>query len=132
MRQFAVVTALLPDGRAQVSVCRKSACAGDCHSCGGCGAVSQTLTVIADNPLGAPPGARVFIETPGNTVLRAAALIYLLPLVLFLTAYLLAMPLGAWAAAVGAGAFALGCLPAVWYDRRRRSRPIPYQIVEAL
>ena len=43
MRTKATVNALLPDGRVEVLIARKSACSGDCHKCAGCGAVEQTL-----------------------------------------------------------------------------------------
>lgn len=131
MRSKATVKRLLPHGRAEVSVVRESACSGDCHHCAGCGAVRQTLTVQAENPISAQPGSLVYVESSGKTVLRAAALVYVLPLALFLAGYLTADALlhrGAfWCGAVG---FVLGLLPAFWYDRRVRRRPPVYRIVE--
>ena len=59
MRSKATVKRLLPHGRAEVSVVRESACSGDCHHCAGCGAVRQTLTVQAENPISARPGSLV-------------------------------------------------------------------------
>ncbi len=129
MRRKATVAALLPDGRAELLVSRKSACSGDCHSCGGCGAIEQTLRLTARNPVGARQGDIVWLESGSRTVLTSAALLYLLPLLLFFAGYLAATPLGSWAAAVGAGGFALGLLPAFWYNRRLKMHPPDYTIV---
>lgn len=129
MRAQATVEALLSDGRATLLVSRKSACSGDCHKCGGCGMVEQTLRVTAKNPLGAQRGDIVWIESESGAVLRSAALLYLLPLPLFLAGYLAAYPLGAWAAAFGAAGFVLGLLPAFAYNRRLKKHPPAYTIV---
>lgn len=130
MQQRATVTRLLPDGRAELTVRRKSACSGDCHQCGGCGAVEQMFCLTAENPIGARAGDRVIVESAPTVVLTAAALVYLLPLAAFLVGYLATMPLGAWAFAVGAAGFALGLLPAFAYDRRVRRHPPRHTIVE--
>ena len=122
MRTKATVDSLLPDGRAEVLIARKSACSGDCHKCGGCGAVEQTLRVAAENPVDAKRGDIVWLESESRTVL------YLLPLLLFLIGYLAAYVLGGWSAAIGAGGFLLGLLPAVLYDRRLKKRPPAYTI----
>ena len=99
MRTKATVEDLLPDGRAALLVARESACSGECHKCGGCGAAEQTLRVTAQNPVGARRGDIVWLEMRSAAVLRGAALLYLLPLALFLAGYLAAYSLGAWAAA---------------------------------
>lgn len=131
MRQTARVTALLPQERAEVAVERKSACSGDCHQCAGCGAVKQMVRVVAENPIHAQPGELVCIESGGGTVLRAAALVYLLPLALFLAAYLAAQALASGGAGWwGLAGFALGLVPAFLYDRHVRRRPPVYRIVE--
>lgn len=129
MRTKATVDALLPDGRAEVLIARKSACSGDCHRCGGCGAVEQTLRVTAENPMDAKRGDIVWLESESHTVLLSAALLYLLPLLLFLVGYLAAYSLDRWAAAVGAGGFVLGLVPAVLYDRRLKKHPPDYTII---
>lgn len=129
MRQKATVDRLLPDGRAELTVVRQSACSGDCHTCGGCGTVKQTLRLTADNPIGAKSGERVWVESSGAPVLKGAVLVYLLPLALFLAAYLAALPLGAWAFAVAAGAFAVGFLPALAYNRKIKREPPIYTVV---
>ena len=92
MTQNAIVTKLLPDGYALVSVQRESACGGNCASCGGC-ASPQVLTVRAKNGACAAIGDRVVIESRSSQILRAAALVYLLPLVLLFLGYFLASAL---------------------------------------
>ena len=87
MQQKAKVQRLLPDGRAELTVVRKSACSGDCGSCGGCGAVEQSLCITADNPIRAGVGDVVYVESATGLILKAAALVYLLPLMLFLAGY---------------------------------------------
>lgn len=129
MQRKATVQAILPDGRAELAVQRESACSGDCHHCGGCGTVGQTLRLTAENPIGAQKGDIVLISSESKPVLRAAALVYTLPLVLFLTGYLLSMRLGAWAAAIGAGGFLIGLVPAFAYNRRVRKQPPVYTII---
>lgn len=129
MRTRATVDLLLPSGRAELLIARQSACSGDCHKCGGCGAVEQTLRVTAGNPVNAKCGDIVWLESESRTVLLSAAMLYLLPPVLFLIGYLAAYPLGRWAAAVGAGSFLLGVIPAVLYDRHLKKRPPDYTIV---
>lgn len=104
------------DGTAQVACLRESACSGDCHKCAGCGAVQQTMIVTARNPIGARPGDMVTIVSETGPVLKAAAVLYLLPLVLFVAGYLVGMQwkLGG---LLGVAGFALGILLAVAYDR---------------
>ena len=129
MQRKATVDRILPHGKAELIIRRESACSGDCHKCAGCGAVEQTLRLTADNHLGAKKGDIVWIESESRVVLKGAALVYLLPLLLFLTGYLAACPLGGWAAAVGGGGFALGLIPALIYDRRVKNSPPDYRII---
>ncbi len=129
MQRKATVQAILPDGKAELAVQRESACSGDCHHCGGCGTVGQTLRLTAENPIGAQKGDIVLIASESAPVLWAAALIYALPMLLFLAGYLLSMRLGAWAAAIGAGGFLIGLLPAFAYNRHVKNQPPAYQII---
>ncbi len=129
MRKKATVDRLLPNGKAELLVVRESACSGDCHKCAGCGSVKQTLRVTADNPISAQRGDVVYLEGDSAVVLKGAMLVYLVPLITFVAAYLAAMPLGAWAGAIGAAAFALGILPAFAYNRKMKNRPPSYTIV---
>ena len=129
MRQKATVESVRPDGTATLLVRRQSACSGDCHQCGGCGAVGQTLRICADNPIGAQAGEIVFVESSGKTVLSAAVLVYLVPLVLFVAGYLAATALQWRAGLVGGCCFAAGLLPAFAYNRRVKRHPPRQTIV---
>ena len=116
MQQTVKVFKCNEDGTAQVACLRQSACSGDCHKCSGCGAVEQTMLFEARNPVGAKPGEMVIVESESGPVLKAAAMLYMLPLVLFIAGYLLGMQwkLGG---LIGALAFALSICIIVAYDR---------------
>lgn len=117
MEQTVRVQAVYPDGTAKVVRFRESACSGDCHKCAGCGAQQQAVTFEAVNAIGAKPGDQVTVRTESAPVLAGAAVLYLMPLVLFFLGYLLG---SVWElGAVGGGAaFALGIALAAVYDRK--------------
>lgn len=106
------------DGTAQVLHIRQSACSGDCHKCSGCGAVQQKLVLDVYNGIGARPGDLVTIRAESGPVLAAAAMLYMLPLVLFFAGYLLGTVLWQKGALAGCLAFAAGIMLAAVYDRR--------------
>ena len=116
MQQLVKVLTCAPDGTAQVACLRQSACSGDCHKCSGCGAVEQTMIFTARNPIGARPGDTVTVESATGPVLKAAAVLYMLPLVLFIAGYLMGLQwnLGA---LIGGLAFALSIALIIAYDR---------------
>ena len=116
MQQMVKVLSCHSDGTAQVACLRQSACSGDCHKCSGCGAVEQTMVFTARNPIGARPGDTVTVESATGPVLKAAAVLYMLPLVLFIAGYLMGMQwnLGA---LIGGLAFALSIVLIIAYDR---------------
>ena len=116
MQQLVKVLSCNPDGTASVMLVRQSACSGDCHKCSGCGAVEQKMLLTANNPMGTKPGDLVNIESASGPVLRGAAILYLLPLALFIPAYLWGMQwrLGG---LTGLVAFGLGIGAAITYDR---------------
>jgi len=116
MQQLVKVLTCHDDGSAQVACLRQSACSGDCHKCSGCGAVEQTMIFTARNPIGARPGDTVTVESATGPVLKAAAVLYLLPLVLFIAGYLVGMQ---WALGglVGGLAFGLSIGLIIAYDR---------------
>ncbi|MCI9001794.1 MAG: SoxR reducing system RseC family protein [Oscillibacter sp.] len=125
MTQIATVERILDSGHAEISVPRKSACGHDCEECAGCGVTGAAVHARATNPIGASPGQKVVVESSTKKMLRIVALVYLTPILLFLTGYLGALALTAsvaiqyTAAALG---FALGIAVAVTYDRRLRAR----------
>ena len=96
LEQKVRIREILPDGTALVVHVRESACSGDCHKCAGCGAARETITFPAAS----------------GPVLRAAAVTYLLPLVLFFLGYAL------WGGWGGGAGFGLGVAGIVVYDRR--------------
>ena len=116
MQQKVRVLTNNPDGSAQVVYVRQSACSGDCHKCSGCGAVEQAMIFTARNPIGARPGDIVNVESATGPVLKAAAVLYMLPLVLFVAGYLVGMQwkLGGITGGIG---FVLGIGIAIAYDR---------------
>ena len=116
MQQLVKVLKCEPDGMAQVACLRQSACSGDCHKCSGCGAVEQTMIFTARNPIGARPGDMVTVESATGPLLKAAAVLYLLPLVLFIAGYLVGMQWGV-GGLVGAMAFAASIGLIIAYDR---------------
>lgn len=118
MEQTVKVRRLLPDGKAEVIRIRESACSGECHKCAGCGAAQQTMLFTAENPIGAEAGDMVVVTTETAPVLKAAAILYIMPLLLFLAGYIAGGCLGYGAGWLGAAGFLLGIAGVVWYDRR--------------
>ena len=116
MQQLVKVLTCAPEGTAHVACLRQSACSGDCHKCSGCGAVEQTMIFTARNPIGARPGDIVTVESATGPVLKAAAVLYMLPLMLFIAGYLVGMQwnLGA---LIGGLAFVLSIVLIIVYDR---------------
>lgn len=118
MEQLVRVKETYDNGTAQVVHVRESACSGDCHKCSGCGAAKETMTFLADNPIGARRGDLVRVESATGPVLKAAAVLYVIPLVLFFLGYLLGAALGNLGALMGCLAFAVGIVLVVVYDRK--------------
>ena len=76
------------------------------------------MMITAQNPIGAPVGSVVTIQSESAPVLKAAAVLYMLPLVLFFPGYILGAELWQLGGLVGGLAFALGIAGAVLYDRK--------------
>ena len=117
MEQLVKVRAVYGNGTAQVIHVRESACSGDCHKCSGCGAAKEAVLFTADNPIGAAPGDLVKVESSTAPVLKAAAVLYVLPLVLFFLGYYLGTLPGHFGALGGGLGFLLGVGIVVLYDR---------------
>lgn len=117
MEQIVRIRRLMDDRTAEVVCIRESACSGDCHKCSGCGAAQETLIFQAENPIGAKAGELVTVSSAGGPVIKAAAMLYVVPLVLFFAGYLIG---AAWdrGALTGCIGFALGIALAVLYDRK--------------
>jgi len=118
MQQLVRVKETGNNGMAQVIRIRESACSGDCHKCAGCGAQQQTMVFEAVNAIGAKPGELVTVESASGPVLAAAAVLYIVPILLFFPGYFLGEALWNMGALLGCMAFAAGIALAVVYDRR--------------
>lgn len=117
MEQVVKVREVHGDGTATVRHMRQSACSGDCHKCSGCGAAQEAIELNAVNAIGAAPGDFVTIEAATGPVLKAAAMLYMVPMVLFFLGYLLGAALWGMGGLVGCLFFLLGICLAVIYDR---------------
>ena len=117
MEQLVRVKETYPNGTAQVIHVRESACSGDCHKCSGCGAAKEAIVFTADNPIGACRGDLVQVRSETGPVLKAAVVLYMLPLVLFFAGYALGAALGISGGLFGGLAFVLSIVIIVVYDR---------------
>ena len=80
MEKIGIVSKLLNDGRAEVSVVREAACGGNCPSCEAC--IYQTeFSLIAENSIGAKPGQRVRVESETGKFFKIAFLVYIIPMI---------------------------------------------------
>ena len=118
MEQLVRVRETFDDGTALVVHVRESACSGDCHKCSGCGAAKETILIKAKNPIGAARGDLVKLESASGPVLKAAAVLYLLPMVLFFVGYYVGDMFLGLGTLVGCLAFAVSIALAVLYDRK--------------
>ena len=118
MDQLVRIREVYDDGTAQVICIRESACSGDCHKCSGCGAAKEAILLTVDNPIGAEVGDLVNLRSETGPVLKAAMVLYMMPLVLFFAGYGLAAALNMSGALFGSLAFAASIVLIVMYDRR--------------
>ena len=118
MEQLVRVKKVNPDGTATVFHLRQSACSGDCHKCAGCGAAQEAIELTARNPIGADIGDYVTVEAATGPVLKAAAVLYVVPMVLFFAGYLAGAVLWGRGGLAGCLAFLAGIGLAVVYDRK--------------
>lgn len=135
MTQEAVVTKLLPAGMAEVAVKRTTACGGNCGSCDSC-VFQNELKTPAVNKIQAKPGQKVLIQSQTSLIFKAAFLVYVLPLLLFLVGYFLSVVLSLGETAGIIFSFAgvvLGALIVVLSQRRIREKDkITFEIIEFL
>ena len=118
MEQLVRVREVYDNGTARVICIRESACSGDCHKCSGCGAAKETILLTVENPIGACVGDLVTIRSETGPVLKAAVVLYMLPLVLFFAGYALGAALDISGALTGSLAFVLSIALIILYDRR--------------
>ena len=117
MEQLVRVKKTFDNGMAQVIHIRESACSGDCHKCSGCGAAKEAIVFEAHNPIGAKTGDLVNVQSETGPVLKAAVVLYMLPLVLFFGGYAAGEVMGLSGALCGCLAFVLSVALIVVYDR---------------
>ena len=122
LEQIVRVKKVNPDGTADVLCIRESACSGDCHKCSGCGAAKEAIIFTAQNTIGAKTGDFVNVRSETGPVLKAAAVLYMLPLVLFFAGYGLAAAMGLSGGLGGSLAFLLSVALIVLYDRRMQKK----------
>jgi len=129
MEQIVRVYRLCEDGQAEIIHVRESACSGDCHKCSGCGAAKETMIIRADNLIGAEVGDFVTLSSDSGEVLKAAVVVYLVPLVLFFLGYALGVWIGWSGGIMGGIGFALGVLGTIAMDRHiAKNRKTVYTI----
>ena len=125
MTQIATVERIIDRDYAVISVPRKSACGHDCEECAGCGVSGAAVRAKAINTVGAKVGEKVVVHSDTKKMLRIVALVYMIPVVLFLLGYLVPALLNASVslqytlAVVG---FFAGIAVAIGYDRYLRAR----------
>ena len=118
MEQLVRVKQTFDNGTAEVIHVRESACSGDCHKCSGCGAAKEAVIFTADNPIGARRGDLVKVESDTGPVLKAATVLYMMPLVLFFAGYAIGAAMNISGAMCGCLAFVLSIALIVLYDRK--------------
>lgn len=118
MEQLVRVKETRNDGTAVVIHVRESACSGDCHKCSGCGAAKEAVLFDAANPIGAKRGDLVKVESATGPVLKAAVVLYVIPLILFFLGYYLGDKYLGMGALIGGLGFVLGIGLVVLYDRK--------------
>lgn len=131
MTQIATVERDLGGGYAEVSVPRKSACGHDCEECAGCGMTGAAIKARARNDIGAQPGDKVVVESSTQKIFGVVALVYVLPVVLFLLGYFLSEGLAeGMRYAIAVATFVVSFIPCVLYDRHARKKELlTYQIL---
>ena len=131
MTQIATVEKDLGGGYAEISVPRKSACGHDCEECAGCGMTGAAIKARARNDIGAQPGDKVVVESSTKQIFGVVALVYVLPVVLFLLGYFLSEGLAeGMRYAIAVATFVVSFIPCVLYDRHARKKELlTYQIM---
>lgn len=125
MTQIATVERIIDEDHAVISVPRKSACGHDCEECAGCGVTGAAVHAKAVNTVGAKVGQKVVVQSDTKKMLRIVALVYLIPVILFLLGYLIPALMGTSVAlqyALAGIGFFVGIVGAIVYDRYLRSR----------
>ncbi len=131
MQQKAIVTQLLPHNMARLQIKRQTACGHDCSQCGGCGEMyTKPIFVEVKNSIRAEVGDLVLVEGSTKNVLGIAAIVYLIPFVLFFLFYGVAASLHSGIPGVfGVAGLALGIGLAKVYDNYRKTHADPVYVM---
>lgn len=131
MTTTGTVTRLIDRHNAEVEVERGTACGGNCGSCEAC-VFQNTIRTVAKNRVSALPGQRVTIESKTSDVLGAAALLYIVPFILFFIGYAIAaaLHLSEGLCIIAAAVFfAIGIAANVIMQRNRKKAAITFDII---
>ena len=135
MTQNAVVTKILPDGMAEVSVIRGTACGSSCSNCDSC-IFNSEIKTAAKNIISAFPGQKVVISTKSSKIYGALFLVYILPFIMFFIGYIIASSIGlkeGGCILVSFAFFALGAAITVLSQRLKKKKDgITYEIVRLI
>lgn len=138
MEQIAVVKTVLENGMARIAVERETAC-GAAHSCSECAGCEKMMTrtsneVTAFNDVNAGKGDIVKVRSENATFFKTAAIVYIVPLILAVVFYFVAvgMSMGEGLQVIMAfGGVAIGVLMAIAWDRHmKKSSGLRFHIVE--
>lgn len=134
MKQKAVVKSIVA-GYAMVEVARNSMCDGcvnqncESHTCaaGAMFGSAKTMTVRAQDPLGAAVGDTVWVETADSRVLGNAALVFLMPIAVCMLLYAAADALFAtdWIAYAAAGVGFVGAFGVLGLLEKKKKKEEP-------
>jgi sigma-E factor negative regulatory protein RseC len=134
MTHKAKVTRVLENDKAEVLVRRETACGHSCADCRGCRANPEAIIVVAENLIHARAGDEVQLECSSKKVLWLAALVYIVPFMLFICGYLVALLAGLekpWDIVFCSAGFLLGIGINILQHRKMRKKPdITYRIVD--
>lgn len=87
MKNTGLVTEICDD-KIKVRFIKESACGGNCASCGACN--SKPVEILIKNTLGAKCGDKVEVESDTGKILFSAFLLYIVPLIILISVYLIA------------------------------------------
>jgi len=133
LTQSAIVTKIIGNDKAEVTVERASACGANCASCGAGCAYNKQVTAIAINRVYAKVGDRVTLSTHSSRIISAALLVYIFPLVMFFAGYALSRALNLSeeaSVALSLGSLFLGGVIVALYQRFfGKKRGISFEII---
>ncbi len=104
----------ITDDKALVNVVRESSCGGNCAACNACG--NREIELLVSNPVQAEIGDFVRITSSSKQVLQSIFLLYVLPVLLFLTICLIC---SIWVPVLPATLLAIGAMVVFYFLIRK-------------